>query len=143
MAHRLKMCRHGIPKWVSFNQSATFNLFSNWKERKTNFKYMIYHAFFGIKKSSALDCPILSFVLIISLCAFVFSSRVSCKHSFFLLSFIILCWLFSLFWYLFFEFFFSYSVRIKTPDGMFSAFYSFRTESLVCIISIKSFIVCI
>lgn len=26
---------------------------------------------------------------------------------------------------------------------MFSAFYSFRTESLVCIISIKSFIVCI
>lgn len=142
MAHRLKMCRHGIPKWVSFNQSATFNLFSNWKERKTNFKYMIYHAFFGIKKSSTLDCPILSFVLIISLCAFVFSPRVSCKHSFSAFVHHSLLAFFSPLVFIF-RFFFSYSVRIKTPDGMFSAFYSFRTESLVCIISIKSFIVCI
>lgn len=50
MAHRLKCVAMEYRNGFLFNQSAAFNLFSNWKERKTNFKYMIYQAFYGIKK---------------------------------------------------------------------------------------------
>lgn len=119
MAHRRKCVAMEYRNGFLLTRAPRLIYFPNWKERKTNFKYMIYHAFFGIKKIQ-LSIALFSFVLIISLCAFVFSSRVSCKHSFFLLSL-----RFFLSWYLFFHI----QYVLKHPTECFPLFIRFAPRA--------------